>query len=137
MQNRIIQTSQTGGQKCSDTSPLVFPDLALGRLIGIKIFIKTTLSIIDLIVTLSIKDTQNNDTTKTLGVIILSVVVLGVAFSYCSAECHYAECYYAVFHYAECHCAECHYAECHYAESHYAESHYGLIMLSLIMISLC
>jgi len=27
LQNRLIQTSQTGGQQYSDTSPLVFPDL--------------------------------------------------------------------------------------------------------------
>ncbi len=28
LQNRLIQTSQTGGQWYSDTSPLVFPDSA-------------------------------------------------------------------------------------------------------------
>jgi hypothetical protein len=27
LQNRLIQTSQTGGQQYSDTSPLVFPGL--------------------------------------------------------------------------------------------------------------
>jgi hypothetical protein len=27
LQNRLIQTSQTGGQLYSDTSPLVFPDV--------------------------------------------------------------------------------------------------------------
>ncbi len=29
LQNRLIQTSQTGGQRYSDTSPLVFPGLLL------------------------------------------------------------------------------------------------------------
>jgi hypothetical protein len=29
LQNRLIKTSQTGGQLYSDTSPLVFPDLTL------------------------------------------------------------------------------------------------------------
>jgi hypothetical protein len=28
-QNRLIQTSQTGGQWYSDTSPLVFPEIVL------------------------------------------------------------------------------------------------------------
>ncbi len=34
--------------------------------------------------------------------IMLHVVVLIVAFSYCYAECHYAECHYAECRYAEC-----------------------------------
>jgi hypothetical protein len=52
--------------------------------------------------TLSINDTQ-----KTLLCIILSVIMLNVAFNYCYAECHYAEC-----HNAECHDAECRNGEC-------------------------
>jgi len=31
LQNRLIQTSQTGGQQYTDTSPLVFPDYNLVR----------------------------------------------------------------------------------------------------------
>jgi hypothetical protein len=49
LQNRLIQTSQTGGQWYSDSSPLVFPGLTLaeGRMLkGVKstesdIFIST------------------------------------------------------------------------------------------------
>jgi hypothetical protein len=33
LQNRVIQTSQTGGQWYSDTSPLAFPGLSLNRFI--------------------------------------------------------------------------------------------------------
>ncbi len=68
-----------------------------------------------------------------LSVVRPSVVTLGVAFSYCSAECHqaesrstechYAECLYVVYHYAECRYTECPYTECHYAACHFAESH--------------
>jgi hypothetical protein len=33
---------------------------------------------------------------------MLNVIMLGVAFFHCYAECHYAECHYAECHYAEC-----------------------------------
>jgi hypothetical protein len=45
LQNSLIQTSQTGGQWYSDTSPLIFPAL--------------TLSVMDTAVTISINDTQH------------------------------------------------------------------------------
>jgi hypothetical protein len=40
LQNRLIQTSQTGGQQYSDTSPLVFPGFtqAVGRMKTLKNF---------------------------------------------------------------------------------------------------
>ncbi len=36
LQNRLIQTSQTGGQQYSDTSPLVFPGLEVKEWITVK-----------------------------------------------------------------------------------------------------
>ncbi len=59
----------------------------------------TTLGVMDLIVTLRIKDTQNNN-------FLHELKMVSVAFSYCYAERHYAE----------CHNSESHYAECHYAQ---------------------
>ena len=35
-QNRLIQTSQTGGQQYSDTSPLVFPTFTLTQIVIVK-----------------------------------------------------------------------------------------------------
>jgi hypothetical protein len=50
-----------------------------------------------LFVSLSVNDTQNNDTAITL-----IVVMLNVAFYYFYAECHYAERHYAECRYADC-----------------------------------
>ncbi len=47
-----------------------------------------------LIVSLSIKDTQHNDTQSRHSAIWLSVAMLNATFCYCYAECHYAECHY-------------------------------------------
>jgi hypothetical protein len=67
---------------------------------SIMTFILMTLSIKGLFTTHSINETEHNNT-----VIMLSVVLLSVEFSYCCAECHRAD----------CSDTEC-YAECHYAE---------------------
>jgi hypothetical protein len=57
----------------------------------------TAFSLIDLIVTLSVKDMQHNATWhKHLCAIMLSVVF------YCYVECHYAYCHYCECQYAEC-----------------------------------
>jgi hypothetical protein len=72
LQNRLIQTSQTGGQWYSDTSPFSIP-------------CKNT--------TVSINDTTGH---------MLSVVLLPVAFLICFAECRYAQCFYGESHYTEC-----------------------------------
>ncbi len=66
-----------------------------------------TFSMMDLSMTLSIKDAQHDDTR-------LSKECHNSEYPY--AECSYAECRYAKCHYAECCYAECRNAECHYAE---------------------
>jgi hypothetical protein len=70
----------------------------------------------DLIATLSINNTQQNDTQHQNRMSLYWVS----RFSYCCAEHHYAECQYAKCCYDEFHYAECQYAECCYAECHYA-----------------
>ncbi len=86
-----------------------------------------TISIMELIVPLSMKDSQHYDTQHSIRHHYAeSVIMMCVAFSFCYAECrfvrcHYAECRYAGCRYAECRYAGCHYAECRYAGCCYAE----------------
>jgi hypothetical protein len=63
----------------------------------------------------------NYDECRILFSIMLSGIMMSVAFIFYRGECRYAECHYAECHYAECRYAECHYAECRYAECRYAE----------------
>jgi hypothetical protein len=51
-----------------------------------------TLIIIDLIVTLSIKNIEHNNTHH-VHFVMLSNIMLSIAFFYCYAECRYAEWY--------------------------------------------
>jgi hypothetical protein len=99
LQNRLIQTSQTGGQRYSDTSPFSIP----------------------------CNDNQHNHLediyrhNKCQASVMLSQLhALYAEWRY--AEYRYAECRYAKCHYAECPFAKCHYAECHYAKRRSANS---------------
>jgi hypothetical protein len=93
------------------------------------------LSIMDLIVTISINDTQHNITHS---VTIAVFSECRIFYSYakchpteclfgdcCHAECHHANCRHAECHHAERRHAECHHAECHHAEGHYTERRYA------------
>jgi hypothetical protein len=67
----------------------------------ITAFSTTIFSIMDLFSTISINDTQHNNTLQWVSLCWVSFWRLS-HFIYCYAECHNAE----------CHCAECRYAEC-------------------------
>ncbi len=76
-----------------------------------------------------------------LGVIVLSVIILGINNTKCQCgNSYYIKCYFSEYHYAGCHYSECHYAgchcyECHYARCNFAEFHYAwFIDLSVIML---
>jgi hypothetical protein len=56
---------------------------------------------------------------------MLSVILLGVAFYLLLSERYYVECRYAACCYAACCYAECRYAECRYTECRYAECRYA------------
>jgi hypothetical protein len=43
LQNRLVQTSQTGGQQYSDTSPLVFPGSTLSSLSSLIYYLRVRL----------------------------------------------------------------------------------------------
>ncbi len=90
LQNRLIQTSQTGGQRYCDTSPFSIPwwrvqnpTLTSRESKRVKSY-----SINGLFVTFSINGTEGNNT------LLLCWMSLWLVscFIYCYGECHYAEC---------------------------------------------
>jgi len=76
LQNRLIQTSQTGGQQYRDSPPLVFP--------GWVIWCHITQH----------KNTHHNDTQHDLLICdtAWTQCIDECCVSYCYAECHYSEC---------------------------------------------
>jgi hypothetical protein len=71
-----------------------------------------TLSIMGLLATLVINDTQHNNTLHWVWHLTYSYAEIRHAECR-STKCRYAECRYAECRYSECRCAECRYAECH------------------------
>jgi hypothetical protein len=82
--------------------------LSMKILTTTKLFI-TAHSFLDLVATLRINVSHNNDTQYIHLVTLLIVIAI---FCHRYAECRYAECRYAQCRYAECRYAECRYAEC-------------------------
>ncbi len=74
------------------------PFLSGATTFGIMTFSIMTLCIMNLTATLSISNTQLNDT-RHKNLVSLCWVS---CFSYCYAHCHYSECHYVKCHYAEC-----------------------------------